>query len=210
MVRGGTDTLATMVKTSSVDGDSQDGPDYRDRLAEAMKDAGIDPDDPDEKKRQAAMKKLAGALGSSYTAVWKLVTRNGTTQFGGDNNSKAAAFLGVNPDWLATGVGNKRANPWPFPLIDRNRYDQLDDSMKGYVQRALEDALEKCESKAGKQPSHKKSIADQIEDIQPTLPPGILAIPDRRLAGRQVTGGTGAVNPERRKTDHGQQKKGTG
>lgn len=48
--------------------------------------------------------RLAVELGVSYVAVKKVL--DGLTRaFTAGNNSRAAAFLGVNPDWLATGEG---------------------------------------------------------------------------------------------------------
>lgn len=69
--------------------------DYNERLAEAMGEAVVS---------EAA---LAKALGVSYQAV-KKVLAGGTKALSAPNNSAAAAFLGVNPDWLATGHGPKR------------------------------------------------------------------------------------------------------
>lgn len=48
--------------------------------------------------------RLAAELGVSYVAVKKVL--DGLTRaFTAENNSRAATFLGVNPDWLATGEG---------------------------------------------------------------------------------------------------------
>lgn len=48
--------------------------------------------------------RLAEELGVSYVAVKKVL--DGLTRaFTAENNSRAAAFLGVSPDWLATGEG---------------------------------------------------------------------------------------------------------
>lgn len=63
---------------------------YKDRLAKAMKDATVSPT------------ALANELKVSYQAVKKVLT-GGTAAFTAFNNSKAASFLGVNSDWLATG-----------------------------------------------------------------------------------------------------------
>lgn len=52
--------------------------------------------------------RLAVELGVSYVAVKKVL--DGLTRaFTAENNSRAAAFLGVNPDWLATGEGEMLA-----------------------------------------------------------------------------------------------------
>lgn len=53
--------------------------------------------------------RLAAELGVSYVAVKKVL--DGLTRaFTAENNSRAAAFLGVNPDWLATGEGEMLAS----------------------------------------------------------------------------------------------------
>ena len=47
---------------------------------------------------------LANAIGVSYQAVKKVLDGK-SKAFDAENNSKAAAFLNVNPDWLARGQG---------------------------------------------------------------------------------------------------------
>ena len=49
--------------------------------------------------------RLAAELGVSYVAVKKVLDGQ-TKAFTAENNSRAAAFLGVSPDWLATGEGD--------------------------------------------------------------------------------------------------------
>lgn len=67
---------------------------YKDRLAAAMRDAGI------------SVQGLADAIGLSYQAVKKALD-GGSNSFSAKNNSKAASILKVNPNWLATGEGSK-------------------------------------------------------------------------------------------------------
>ena len=69
--------------------------DYKDRLAEAMKDAGV------------TTSTLASQLEVTYQAVDKVLKGN-TKELTASNNSKAAQILNVNTDWLATGRGSKR------------------------------------------------------------------------------------------------------
>lgn len=69
---------------------------YSDRLATAMKDAGV-------KTQQ-----LADALGLSYQAVKKVLDGK-SSAFSAINNDNAARVLQVSPSWLATGQGPKRA-----------------------------------------------------------------------------------------------------
>jgi len=66
--------------------------DYKDRLEKAMKHAGVD------------LAMFASTLGISYQAVKKIVDGK-SSAFTAANNSKAAKFLSVNTDWLATGEG---------------------------------------------------------------------------------------------------------
>lgn len=76
--------LATMVATT-----------YQVRLNEALADAAVD------------TTALAAAIGVSYQAI-KKVREGKTHALSSENNSKAAAYLGVSGDWLATGKGEKR------------------------------------------------------------------------------------------------------
>ncbi len=69
--------------------------DYKDRLNEAMKDAGI------------TTSGLAGKLELTYQAVDKVLKGN-TKELTASNNSRAALVLNVNTDWLATGKGSKK------------------------------------------------------------------------------------------------------
>jgi transcriptional regulator with XRE-family HTH domain len=50
-------------------------------------------------------KGLAAAMGISVQAIGQVI-RGGTGAFTSENNSKACTYLGVNPDWLATGEGD--------------------------------------------------------------------------------------------------------
>jgi hypothetical protein len=81
---------------------------YADRLAIAMgAQAG-------ERPPTAAIQALADHLRVSYTAVAKYWTDKSGAMTA-ENNSKAARFLNVDPDWLATGEGLMRTERiWPF------------------------------------------------------------------------------------------------
>jgi len=63
---------------------------YKDRLTEAMKDAGVD------------IGQLADALDVSYQAIRKAVLGE-TKSLSAANSDAAARHLGVSPTWLATG-----------------------------------------------------------------------------------------------------------
>jgi phage repressor protein C with HTH and peptisase S24 domain len=66
--------------------------DYKDRLAKAMKLGNV------------PVQQLADAMGISYQAV-KRTLEGKSSAFTAANNTKAARFLGVRSDWLATGEG---------------------------------------------------------------------------------------------------------
>lgn len=59
-------------------------------------------------KRAATVSSLARGMGVSYQAV-KRVLDGLSKAFSAANNTKAAAFLSVRPDWLATGEGSMDA-----------------------------------------------------------------------------------------------------
>lgn len=71
---------------------------YKDRLAKAMKEAG---------KSTSA---LATELKVTYQAIDKVLKGN-TKELTASNNSKAAKFLEVDTDWLATGKGFSARTP---------------------------------------------------------------------------------------------------
>lgn len=88
---------------------------YKDRLNEAMRDAGV------------STQQLADAVGVSYQAV-KKAQEGRSNAFSAKNNAVAASFLNVRSDWLASGRGPKRnvdhnvepgpdLAPRPVPLI---------------------------------------------------------------------------------------------
>ena len=65
---------------------------YKDRLKEAMLHTG------------SSIRDLASALNISYQAVRKVYLGE-SSSFNAENNANAAAYLHVNPVWLATGNG---------------------------------------------------------------------------------------------------------
>ncbi len=78
-----------------------------------MKDAGVKPG------------ALAKKLGITYQAVSK-VLKGTSGAFTAANNAAAAAFLGVSPDWLATGSGARRERPLsPLALDLARAFDAL-------------------------------------------------------------------------------------
>lgn len=80
---------------------------YGERLAAALKVSNI------------TVSELATGMGVSYQAV-KRVIDGMSKAFSAANNAKAAAFLKINPDWLATGQGSMRAvTPLPGPTLEQ-------------------------------------------------------------------------------------------
>jgi hypothetical protein len=70
---------------------------YKDRLAEAMRDANV------------TAKGLAGELGLSYQAVKKVLDGK-SASFTAQNHDLVATLLKVSSSWLANGIGSKNAN----------------------------------------------------------------------------------------------------
>lgn len=66
---------------------------YDERFAKVLKDSGISVSD------------MASRLDVSYQAIKKIVEGK-SKMMNADNNARAAAILGVDPDWLATGNGS--------------------------------------------------------------------------------------------------------
>ena len=78
-------------------------------------------------RAQIKTRTLSDAIGMSYQGVKKVIDGK-SNAFSAENNSRAAAVLGVNPDWLATGQGqmtseiDKNVRPVemgmrPYPVI---------------------------------------------------------------------------------------------
>lgn len=73
---------------------------YKERIAAAMGGPEVS---------SQAVHALAKALGVSYTAIKKVVDPEGKSKtLTAENNAKAAKYLRVNADWLATGKGEMR------------------------------------------------------------------------------------------------------
>jgi transcriptional regulator with XRE-family HTH domain len=105
---------------------------YGTRLKEALTDANRSRAD------------LAKHLGMSVQAVGQVITggRSGDQTFTASNNVKAAAYLGVDAHWLATGEGKalsvrgwpgsrftlEQIHGWPFELISK-----VEDFAAGYL-----------------------------------------------------------------------------
>ncbi len=57
-----------------------------------------------------------------------------------------ADALGVSLRWLISGDGRKDDTDWPFARVQRARWDACDDVDRGYVQAAINKALDECEA----------------------------------------------------------------
>lgn len=66
---------------------------------------------------------LARRLDVTYQAVRKVI--NGTGSFGAENTFKAAHFLGVDPHWLATGIGLRKPLPLDVVITGDHARDAL-------------------------------------------------------------------------------------
>jgi transcriptional regulator with XRE-family HTH domain len=89
---------------------------YGERLLEALKHAG-------KSRRQ-----LAQALGITEQAVGNIVNGGpqSTRYFMANNSAEAAAFLGVDHYWLATGKGKMvGASAWPFANVQLHEIQDL-------------------------------------------------------------------------------------
>ena len=82
---------------------------YSERLKTAMAHANM--------KTRA----LSDAIGMTYQGVKKVLDGK-SNAFSAENNSRAAAVLGVNPDWLATGTGAMAATSNVEPSQDINGF----------------------------------------------------------------------------------------
>ena len=117
------------------------------------------------RQKKVTGKALAQACGVAAPSVSDWV--NGETKsLDGVNLVTAAEFLGVNPKWLATGLGPRDTadlrtvsiaytqetaqvfgNPWPFELVNQARYESLTPAQKHQAQVRMMDEIEKLEVK---------------------------------------------------------------
>ncbi len=119
---------------------------YADRIRLSL---GLD-ENSEGKFVRARINDLAQALGVSYTAVAKMLGRD--KQFSAINSAKAAKFLGVDHFWLATGEGDKHnMDHWPFPDIDRARFNALSLRQQIEIQGVVRERIERFESPNGQQ-----------------------------------------------------------
>ena len=139
--------------------------DYASRLSCALGAGGDRP-------TACAMHELAAAVGITYQAVAKLWS-DSSKAFTASNNARAASHLKVNSDWLATGIGEMRPEPrldWPFARVDRLRWDKCNDVDRGYIQSALNRAMEDCEGNRARAAEVLHSLIPQPEAPSRVVP----------------------------------------
>ncbi len=165
IVFSGSDMMETMVA-------------YKDRLVTAMSLSGIDAHD------------LADALEITYTGAMKAIKggKSGTSEMTASNNSKAAKFMKVDPDWLATGEGEPRSERiWPFgDAITPTQFFALDKTTIQTVLDALVAAVKRREEESDSPPSTERgpvpATLEKLKKIKGIPPPG-QSRPDRALGG---------------------------
>lgn len=84
--------------------------------------------------------------GLSQQALSNLETRDSKTS---EYAIRIADALGVSIRWLLDGAGKKDDRDWPFLRVDRTRWDACSAEDRGYVEGALNRALEDCERARG-------------------------------------------------------------
>ena len=86
---------------------------------------------------------LSAHLGASYQARKKYDA--GTSKsMTAINTSKAARFMGVNTDWLATGTGQPRPVAfWPFTRLTPAEWESIGDAIRTEVEDRLVGAVDR-------------------------------------------------------------------
>jgi len=139
---------------------------YKDRLAAALKAA------------QVSDNQLAAHLNVSIQAVRK-VAAGTTTAFTAENNAKAARFLRVSPDWLATGEGEMRPSTvWPFVLLSQKQAASLNSANRETVEKL---ALHLLNTQPGNALSDSSDRDNQSSRVQ-VQPEPRRPIPVKRVA----------------------------
>lgn len=84
--------------------------------------------------------------GLSQQALSNLETRDSKTS---EYAIRIADALGVSIRWLLDGAGRMHDRDWPMARVNRARWDACDDTDRGYVQAAMNRALDECERVRG-------------------------------------------------------------
>ena len=103
--------------------------DFKTRLEHAMREASVDPE------------ALRAHLRVTRQAVNKLLKGTSKKMEAG-NNIEAAALLGVDPYWLATGKGSPASQRlWPFPNLTPEQWLKISPEMRRGAESMLLSAL---------------------------------------------------------------------
>lgn len=99
-------------------------------------------------------RQLAEACGIKPPSVNDWLTGK-TKSLEGSNLLAASKLLKVNPTWLADGVGPMRGNAsdWPFPDIQKERFDALTANQKIEIQGAVRNMIAEFEENHQRQKS---------------------------------------------------------
>ena len=94
--------------------------------------------------RKREQKALVEAIsGLTQQALSNLITRDSATS---EHAIRIADALGVSIRWLLDGTGAMDDLDWPFRKVDRRRWDVCDDEERGYVQSAMNRALDELDA----------------------------------------------------------------
>lgn len=88
------------------------------RVFDSRKDAGL------------TQVQLAAACDLAQSTIAEMET----IATGSSYTPRVARALAVSADWLATGDGERQSSAWPFPDIDRARFDDLLPNQKIEIQ----------------------------------------------------------------------------
>lgn len=167
--------------------------DYKDRLARAMKEAGV------------GTTQLADALHISYQAVRKVLLGG---QFGTENNAAAAKRLRVRSDWLATGKGPMRGDlapasqerEWLSESLKRKVLLLSDEELRG-LERIVAAAIDFRHIKVSAVPNAKQfDTVEHAANAHTPAPEDGLGLPDDlTLPGPQQHGRQKHQRPAQRK-----------
>lgn len=102
---------------------------------------------------------FADKVGRSSSQISQLKNRSRHSISGEPRNIDSAlardfeATLKLTNGWMDV---DHDADPWPFPDVDRARWDRLTDDDKAFVQRMLNAALTECEERARPRTLHEE------------------------------------------------------
>lgn len=82
-------------------------------------------------------------MGESSATMTNWKNRSGLSKQGA---LKAQELFGCSAVWLLTGEGPESSGDWPFSRVDRARWLACDSEDRGYVQAAINRALDECEA----------------------------------------------------------------